>query len=160
MNVMRFTIIDARGAVSFVAPCDALLALVAACADNPSAHEELLRRAGRFSPQLEGYVLSGLAVFDEHNADGSYGAILSALQHLRPHEVPPFRVVEDVTRQASLDAVGAGVVLFNLLDRRIVQVQNSYNEVRRRGRVRVYDGTRRSGEIHRYELPPSWDIVP
>lgn len=160
MNVMRFTIIDARGAISFVAPCDELGALVAACADNPSTCEALLEGAGRFSPKLESYVLSGLAVFDEHNADGVYNAIHSALHHLRPHEVPPFRVVDEETRRASLEPVKAGVVLFNLLDRRIVQVQNSYSEVQRRGRVRVYKGPRWGGEVHRYELPSSWNIVP
>lgn len=160
MNVMRFTVIDARGAISFVAPCEALSALVAACADNPARYEALLERAGRFSPKLESYVLSGLAVFDEHNGEGHHEAIHAALRHMRPHEVPPFRVVDDETRRASLEAVKAGVVLFNLLDRRIVQVQNSYDEVRRRGRVRVYQGTRWAGEVHRYELPSSWDIVP
>lgn len=160
MNVMRFTIVDARGTVSFVAPCEALAALVAACADNPASHQELLERAGRFSPPLEGYVLSGLAVFDEHNADGVYDAVRGAVRHMAPHEMPPFRVVDDVTRQASLEPVKAGLVLFNLLDRRIVQVQNSFGEVRRRGRLRVQGGHRGNGEIHRYELPPSWDIVP
>jgi hypothetical protein len=160
MHVMRFTIVDARGAISFVAPCEALGALVAACAENPTTHEALLECAGRFSPQLESYVLNGLAVFDEHNAEDAYDAIRSALRHLQPHEVPPFRVVDEETRRASLEPVKAGVVLFNLLDRRIVQVQNSYSEIRRRGRVRVYRGPRWGGEMHRYELPSSWDIVP
>ena len=34
-DVMRFTVVDAAGRVSFVAPCAALDALVAACARGP-----------------------------------------------------------------------------------------------------------------------------
>ncbi len=42
MNLIRCTIVDRQGAVSFVAHGDALPALVAACAAGPTDLEELL----------------------------------------------------------------------------------------------------------------------
>jgi len=130
MSLMRFTIIEAQGAVSFIARCEVLQVFVAACADGAASLDDLLK-AVRQDPQLREYVECGLAVFDEHNADGNYAAIHSAIKHLRPQELPVFRVVDDVTRQASLQPVVAGVIIFNLPDRRIVQIQNTYSEIRR-----------------------------
>lgn len=159
MDVMRFTVVDPTTTVSFVARCSALDALVAACAFGARTLDELLEQASRFEPNLREYVLSGLAVFDEHNTIENLGAIHRALDHARPHEVPVFRVLDDRTREASLRSVRAGVVLFNLPARRIVQLQNTYAEIRRRGRVRVAEpglGPR----VLRYELPPDWVLVP
>lgn len=160
MNVMRYTVVDVQGAVSFVAPCEALLPLVAACAENPRNLNQLLSYAGRYYRPLKERVSSGLAVFDEHNGVGDYRAIHSALRYGRAYEIPAFRVVDDQTRQASLEPVKAGVVLFNLIDRRIVQVHNTYREVRRRGKVQVYRSEAPTDEVHLYELPPTWHIVP
>lgn len=160
MNVMRFTVVDGRGAVSFVADCDVLLPIVAACQESPRTLEELLGEVARFRPRLRDYVESGLAVFDEHNIRGNYRAIHEAIEFLPPVETPVFRVVDDRTRQASLEAVKAGIVIFNLVDRRIVQVQNTYTEVRRKGKIAVRNGSSRATQIVRYELPPDWAIVP
>ncbi len=160
MNVMRFTVVDGRGVVSFVAECDVLLPMVAACQGNPRTLPELLDAVARFRPQLREYVESGLAVFDEHNVPGGPLQIHEALDHLPAHELPVFRVLDERTRQASLEGVKAGVVIFNLRDRRIVQVQNTYTEVRRKGKIAVRNGGSRSTQIVRYELPPEWAIVP
>src|SRR3989304_5539452 len=118
MNIMRYTIIDKKGAVSFVDHCDVLDALVAACAENPRTLEDLLDVAERYYRSLKDYVLSGLAVFDEHNTRSHYERIHSALRVLRPEEVPVFRVVDEVTRQASLQPVTAGIIIFNLSSQR------------------------------------------
>jgi hypothetical protein len=155
---MRYTVVDERGAVSFVARCESLVHLVAACAANPHTLEELLHLAGRYDPELEEYVASGLAVFDEHNVDGHNESIRSALRYLQPHELPVFRVVDDETREASLQRVKAGILIFNLKARRIVQVLNAYQEVQRKGRVIVTEG--REKRVYRYELPKAWAIVP
>ena len=42
VDVMRFTVIDDRGTVSFVAHTSAALALTAACAENPVSLDDLL----------------------------------------------------------------------------------------------------------------------
>ena len=41
-QLMRYTLIDRHGKVSFVGPCLALEALVAACARQPESIDELL----------------------------------------------------------------------------------------------------------------------
>ena len=129
VNVMRYTVIDARGTVSFVGKCEALPALVSGCANNSRRLEDLLDAASTVDSSLPEYVSCGLALFDEHNTDVSNRPIQEAIAHLPSHELPVFRVVDDLTRQASLEPVKAGIVIFNLLSKRIVQIQNSYAEI-------------------------------
>ena len=133
MNVMRYTVIDARGVASFVGPCDALRPLLIGCIGGAGSLDELLQAAERSGAKIYDQVTSGLAVFDEHNAYGNFAAVHGALEHLRPHELPPFRVVDDRTRQASLQPVKAGAIIFNLPKRRIVQIQNTFSDVQRMG---------------------------
>lgn len=160
MNIMRFTVIDPSGTVSFVAPCSALTALVAACAANPITLEELLQECERYHAALRDYVLSGLAVFDEHNIAGNYESIHAAIRYFPSSEWPVFRAVDDITRQGSLQPVKAGAVLFNLRQKRIVQLQNSFAEIARSGHVRFYDGARQTTRVRRYRLPAEWSLVP
>jgi len=160
MNVMRYTVIDRHGTTSFVASCDVLLPLVAGCAKDPETLDELLAHADNYAHGIRETVLCGLAVFDEHNTSENYEAILSALDHCRPHELPTFRVVDDRTREASLTPVHAGVVVFNLRAKRIVQIQNSYAEIKRRGQARVAKPIDANHRVVRYELPSYWSLVP
>jgi hypothetical protein len=133
MNVMRYTVIDARGVASFVGPCEALRPLLIGCIGGAGSLDELLQAAERSGAKIYDQVTSALAVFDEHNAYGNFAAVHGALEHLRPHELPPFRVVDDRTRQASLQPVKAGAIIFNLPKRRIVQIQNTFSDVQRMG---------------------------
>jgi hypothetical protein len=160
MDLVRCTVVDQQGAVSFVADGDALPALVAACAQNPRALEELLDLTDGYYHRLREHVLNGLAVFDELNVPGNYDAIQRAFAYCAPHEQPVFRVVDDVTREMSKQPVKAGVVLFNLRAKRIVQIQNSYREIRRSGRARVFDGHALTNSVYSYRLPREWTLVP
>ena len=160
MFVMRYTAVDSDGTVSFVADCHALSALVAACAGNPRTIEQLLARAEQYHRSLRDYVSSGLAIFDEHNVDGRYAWMHAALSFCKPHELPVFRVVDEATREASLQPAKAGIVLFNLSNKRIVQIHNTYADVQRTGRIRVHDGSTLTREVHRYQLPIDWAVVP
>ena len=160
MNLMRYTVIDPHGGVSFVAHCDALPALVAACTRNPFTLAELLSGANDFYNSLHDYVLSGLAIFDEHNASGHYEAIHRQLASLPPHEQPVFRIVDEITREASLTPVKAGAILFNLQAKRIVQIVNTYREIKRKGRGRVFDGRDLTNSYFSYNLPKEWALVP
>ncbi|MDP2662354.1 MAG: hypothetical protein Q8R28_16670, partial [Dehalococcoidia bacterium] len=65
-----------------------------------------------------------------------------------------------ITRQASLQPVKAGIIIFNLTSKRIVQVMNNYAEIRREGRGKVHDGERPTGQLYRYRLPGDWSLVP
>lgn len=157
---MRFTVIDSRGRVSFIGPCDALEALVAACAAQPRNLEQLMLAAEPFIGTLSDHVLSGLAVFDEHNSPTNFRWIHAALDYCAPQQSPVFRVVDPRTEELSLTPVRAGVVVFNLMAKRIVQIQNTYAEIRRRGRVRFLRNNQPTQRTHRYELPADWSLVP
>lgn len=157
---MRFTVLDQQGTVSFVIHSSALTALVAACAEDPSSLRELLDATQRYDRTLRDYVLSGLAVFDEHNLPGDYQAIMQQLDTLPAQDTPVFRVFDERTRDLSLESVKAGVVLFNLPRKRIVQIQNMYDTIGRAGTVNYHNGRFLSRREFAYELPPSWSIVP
>jgi len=159
-DVMRFTVLDEQGTVSFVTHSSALTALVASCAEDPSSLRDLLEASQRYDRTLRDYVLRGLAVFDEHNVEGDHQAILSQLDQLPASETPVFRVVDERTRTVSLESVKAGVILFNLLKKRIVQIQNMYGAVERTGTVNYHNGRFLSRRELAYELPLSWSIVP
>ena len=160
MGLMRFTVVDARSTVSFIGPDRALHALVAACATGADSLEELLDRVAPFVGELRERVLSGLAVFDEHNSRGNTRWIHAAFDYLRSEETPVFRVLDDRTREISLSPVWAGAVVFNLKSKRIVQIQNTYMDIKRKGRLRVMEGARPTNKVQRYELGPEWTVVP
>jgi hypothetical protein len=160
MDLFRFTIIDGDGGVSFVAHAEALPALLKALAREPNSLEELLDFAAPYNYVLREHVLNGLAVFDERNVPGSYDAIHQALDLVPPHEQPVFRIVDDETREASLRPVKAGGVIVNLLAKRIVQIQNTYQEIGRKGRGRIFDGERVTESVYYYRLPREWQLVP
>ncbi len=160
MNLMRCTIIDDTGGVSFLLHGDALPALVATCTSNPSNHIDLLDNVEPYYGNLSEYVRAGLAVFDERNTKGHYDQIHRELTTTPRHKQPVFRVVDALTREASLRPVKAGLVIFNLKAKRIVQVMNSYREIRRRGEGRVFDGSDHTDTVFRYRLPEEWALVP
>lgn len=160
MNLMRYTVIDEQGGVSFVAHGDASFALVAACAMGPQTLEELLDFADLYYRSLKDYVLNGLSVFDECNVPGHYEPVHTALETQAPDQQPVFRIVDDFTQETSLRPVKAGVIVFNLLAKRIIQLQNSYVVIQRKGRARVFDGTRPTNTFFSYRLPAQWALVP
>jgi hypothetical protein len=69
-------------------------------------------------------------------------------------------VLDTVTREASLRPVRAGVVLFNLPAKRIVQIENTYEPLTRSGEVNYHNGRFLSIRLLPYELPADWMIVP
>lgn len=160
MNIIRLNIIDQSGTVSFVAPCHMMKVVTAACSRNPENLSELLDYTQDYDPTLKRNVLNGLAIFDEHNTQENISAIQAELGRAKPEHSPVFRIVDKSTRDASLTPVKAGLIIFNLLARRIIQVQNSYANLERqdRGRVR-YDG-KPTRLLYRYELPDEWQLVP
>lgn len=160
MNLLRFTVVDPEGTVSFIAHGDALPALLKACASNPQTLDELLTLADQYFRGLYDQVTNGLVVFDERNTPGHYEAIHQALAFCQPHEQPVFRVVDEVTREMSLRPVKAGAIIFNLRAKRIVQLQNSYYQIARSGRGRIFDGSTFTDHVFSYRLPAEWALVP
>jgi hypothetical protein len=158
--MMRFTVVDQFGTMSFVGPCHALKALAAACSRGANDHRGLISLLGEYDSKLREEVVAGLHVFDEHNTESDPRAIHSLLDQVKPVASPPFRVIDERTRNVSLEPVRYGLVVFNLPARRIVQVQNSYANLERtdRGRIRV-EG-KPVQRLYRYSLPDEWSIVP
>lgn len=160
MNLLRLTLIDDRGGISFVAHGEALPALMKACATGPRDIDDLLERSEPFYHGLRERVVNGLAMFDERNTPGNYEAIHGALAIALPDELPVFRVVDEPTREASLRPVKAGAIVINLRDRRIIQLQNGYQEIQRAGRAQIWDGERMTNSTFTYRLPKDWVLVP
>ncbi len=160
MDLMRCTVIDSQGSVSFVIPCEALPAMVAACCNNPRNLGEFLDIAESYYRNLREPVLNGLAIFDEFNTRGSYQTIHDTLKASAADQQPVFRIVDETTREASLQPVKAGVVLFNLKAKRIVQLMNTYREIRRTGYARVFTDEGLTSTVFSYRLPREWALVP
>ena len=157
---MRFTVIDQEGTMSFVGPCHAMKMLTAACSRRPEDHRALLAITEEFDPRLAVKVRAGLSHFD---ARWSVDGVIDVQAHLgsgREEDGPPFRVVDEATRRRSLEPVRAGLVVFNLNAKRIVQVQNSYSDLQRKDRGRLHRDGRPVRAYYSYELPPDWRIVP
>ncbi len=158
--VIRFTVIDSQGAVSFVGPGHAIKMFAAACSRGPRTLQELLEFTRPYDADFINEVRRGLAIFDEHNTPEDMSAFRAMLQQRPPSTLPPFRVLDEVTRDLSLQPVDSGLILYNLGARRIIQIQNSYGELQREDRGRI----RRSGQptrlLYYYRLPDDWAIVP
>jgi hypothetical protein len=133
---------------------------VAACCNSPKNLSEFLEGAESYFSNLREPVLNGLAIFDEFNTRGSYQTIRDALNTTTPDEQPVFRIVDETTREASLQPVKAGVVLFNLKAKRIVQLMNTYREIRRTGYARVFSDEGLTSTVFSYRLPREWALVP
>ena len=159
-DVIRCTVLDPSGTVSFVAHWAAASALTAACSHDPATLDELLYASVRYDRGLREMVTRGLAAFDEHNGDDDLSDIHQQLKTLPPRRTPVFRVLDTVTREASLRPVRAGVVLFNLPAKRIVQIENTYDCLSHSGEVNYHNGKFLSVRSLPYELPASWSIVP
>lgn len=159
-SLIRVTIVDLRGAISFVTQRSALPALMRACTTNPHTRDELLERADPYWHGLRERVANGIAVFDEHNSADNNRHIHAALRTLKASQTPVFRIVDDITREASLRPVQAGCVVINLLARRIITLQDGTTTVTRNGRGEIFDGERNTGAIYVYRLPKTWSLVP
>jgi hypothetical protein len=157
---MRFTIVDHGGTVTFVDDGFMMMPLVAACASNPNSLREMLSRANEIDRRFRIRVMMGLAIFDEHNIEGNYEAIHRTLEKVEGSDEPVFRVVDDVTRDRSLNPTRTGLIIFNIKDRRIVQVINLFYAVERSGEVHLHTGSRYSRRTVSYDLPEAWSIVP
>lgn len=160
LDDIRLTVVDVAGTVSFVAHASAAVALTAACSHNPATLRDLLDASQRYDRALRDTVLKGLAVFDEHNLPDELDHIHAQLDELPPRKTPVFRVLDSVTREASLTPVRSGVVLYNLPARRIVQIQNTYEPLAQSGEVNYHNGRFLSIRLLPYQLPADWLIVP
>ena len=158
--MIRYSVADDDGTVSFQGPAHAMKMLVAACARGATTLDELLDYTLRYDDQFSRNIFDGLAVFDEHNSRENTSQIDEILANRAPTDWPPFPVYNDPTRRASTQPGRAGMIVFNLRTKRIVQVHNSYAEIQRRDRGRIREGGRPTRTLYYYDLPSEWSIVP
>lgn len=156
---LRCTVIDRAGTVTFVGPGHLPKVLTAACAQSPADLRAMLQTAERYDPSLIQDLSAGLAIFDEHNVGDDHSWIDERLGEGTDYPLP-VRVVNTATRQLSLAGFDAGLIVFNLNARRIVQVQNSYSELLRRDRGRIREAGQPTDRIFHYRLPDAWTLLP
>jgi hypothetical protein len=160
VNTVRLTVVARDGVASFLGPGHAIKMLAAACSRNPVTLTELLDYTTPFDADFVEGVRAGLAVFDEHNSAENATAFHTVVQLLSPDRLPPFRVIDELTRSLSLQPVGVGLVLYNLKARRIVQLVNQYGELLRQDRGRIRRGGEPTRLLYTYRLPDDWRILP
>lgn len=160
MSKVRFTVADAEGTTSFVGPGHAIKMFVAACARGPKNLRDLLDLTRKYDEAFVESVQNGLAWFDEHNLRSDTRAIDRVISEQPAATLPPFRVYNEAARAAAGQPVGTGLIVFNLNSRRIIQVQNSYGEIRRTDRGRIRKGGRPIRLLYHYDLPNEWALLP
>jgi hypothetical protein len=158
-ETLRFTIVDEKGAVSFVGDSFYLQPLLAGCAAGARTLDELLTAADAIDKRIREQVLNGLAVFDEFNTEENYSSIRAQLRLIEGEEGPVLRVVDESTRAESHRPTRTGFMIFNLKARRIVQGQSLFADIVR-GEAHVHNGRFYSRQTVPYELPSSWTVVP
>jgi hypothetical protein len=157
---MRFTLIDSSGVISFRGPGHGLKMLAAACSLGARSHKEVLDQLESLDRALADSVRNGLSLFDEHCIRGEPDTVDRWIAEHGALSDRPFRVLNPAMRRASLAPERLGIVIFNLTERRIVQVQNNYGVLLRSDRGRIRMDNRPTGRFYRYDLPNEWTIVP
>ncbi|HYI25022.1 MAG TPA: hypothetical protein VD767_06385 [Thermomicrobiales bacterium] len=159
-SLFRFNITDGAATVSFVGPAHGLKVLAAACAKSPTTISDLFDDARRYDPEWIDEVRIGLMVFDEHNTGELSPGYEAIVAEPNDSDHRAFRVIDTVTRARSNQPARLGLVVVNLKEHRIIQVQNSYAELARKGRGRIRSNGTPTRTYFHYELPELWSIVP
>lgn len=158
-QMMRFTIVDDSGTTSFTAPPHLLKAIAACCARGVETTRDLVAMLADYDGCSASEIRDGLLIFREHNTQNDTRWIRERFDD-GDEDSGPFDVLDERTRRASLEPARLGLVVFNLVARRIVQVQNTYANLQRSDRGRVRRDGKPVPTFYSYELPADWSIVP
>lgn len=157
---MRFTIVGNERELSFSGPGHLLKMITAVVANGCVCLSDLLDGLEVLDDQFVAGLRRELSIFDEHCLAGDEASTVAWFASCRSAETQAFRIIDPLTRRKSTDADRLGLTIFNLGERRIVQVQNSYGNLQRRDRGRIRRAGKPIGRYYAYELPASWTIVP
>ena len=133
---------------------------------NPQLERELLELLSGASDLGEEVALEYESIPlppDEEKAEITYEELLEKQRQLRGVALsrhPVLRVLDDETRRESLEPVKIGLVIFNLLAKRIIQVQNSYGVLKRSDRGRYFENGQPTERLYFYRLPSDWSLLP
>lgn len=156
----RCNVIDDKGTVSVIAPPHGPKVIAAAIAMGSRTFSEIIRHARTFDAEWASLLHRGLLVFDEHNVDEVSPDFGNGRAFGNQGYPVAFRVIDAITRKHSLVPSDLGLMVFNLKERRIIQVHNSYDDLKRSDRGRVRINGEPTARLFHYELPADWVLVP
>ena len=159
-GLLRFTVIDSEGTISFGAPGHMAKMMAAACAHDPATIDQVLGTLTSLDPVAADSLRHGLARFDEFVVRDDATSIEDWMAQNDPLDGTPFRLIDPGLREATLSPLPLGLIMVNLPDKRIVQIENRYGPILRKDRGRM----RRDGEpiaqVYTYELSSDWSLLP
>ena len=159
-GLLRFTVIDNEGTISFGGPGHLAKMMAAACAHSPASIDQVLATLATLDPSMTDSIKHGLARFDEFVVRDDATSIEQWIAQNDPLSGTAFRLIDSRLREATLTPLPLGVIMINLPDKRIVQIENRYGPILRKDRGRM----RRDGEpisqVYTYELSSDWSLLP
>jgi hypothetical protein len=159
-GLLRITLIDSNGTISFGAPGHLAKMMMAASAHNPDSIDQVLGTLTSLDPDSTEALRHGLARFDEFVVRDDATSIDEWLAQNDPLDGTPFRLIDSRLREATLTPLPLGVIMVNLPDKRIVQIENRYGPLLRADRGRMRRAGKPIGQLYRYELPSDWSLLP
>ena len=159
-SMIRITIIDSTYSISFGAGGYLAKMVVAACSRKPSDLDALLGYLAAYDAVAVEAIRHGLNHFDEFCLPGDAEACQRWLDGGGVADGKPFRMLDSKLREASLTQLDLGLVIVNLVERRVVQVANRYGTVLRKDRGRLRREGKPISQLYSYSLPDDWSLVP
>ncbi|MDQ3524270.1 MAG: hypothetical protein M3451_04355 [Chloroflexota bacterium] len=160
MNGYRFNVIDPAGVVSFMGPRHGSKMIAAACGANHRDVYGVLTFVHSLDERWAREIERGLEAFDAETRQLNTAHTTSYREAAHHNWHRPFRVVDHVSRQASMKPGPLGLLVVNLKEHRIIQVDNRSIGLRRTDRGRVRRNGKPTRMLFRYRLPSDWAIVP
>lgn len=157
---IRITLIDEKETISFGSEGHLSKMVLAACAKNPTSISQVMDVLNTLDPDATTQLRIDLGRFDEFVVKDDLSSIDQWVDDNQPTDATPFRLLDPRMREATLTPLELGVVMYNLADRRVIQIENRYSTLLRKDRGRMRREGRPIGQIYRYELPEDWSLLP
>ena len=159
-SAYRINMIDNRGTISLLAPAHGPKMLTALAGLEFDSSRDMLQAVAAMDSDWITQVQSQLAMFDEFNVDELSDEWQEMIERNDSAVHPAFRVMEAITRARSLQPANLGLIVFNLKEHRIIQVQNSGDDLAREGEGRYREDGSPQDRMYSYILPEHWSLVP
>lgn len=156
----RVNLIDERGTISLLTPPHGPKMLTAVAGLGLETSREMLEAVAAMDESWIRQVQSQLAMFSEFNVEFLDEDWREMVEENDSVVHPAFRVIDGVTRSRSLVPGSLGLIVFNLKQRRIIQVQNAWDELERTGEGRYRIDGDIDERMYSYTLPETWSLVP
>ena len=156
----RVNLIDERGTISLLTPPHGPKMLTAVAGLGLETSREMLEAVAAMDESWIRQVQSQLAMFSEFNVESLDEDWREMVEENDSVVHPAFRVIDGVTRSRSLVPGSLGLIVFNLKQRRIIQVQNAWDELERTGEGRYRIDGDIDERMYTYTLPETWSLVP